>query len=110
MWQLIWRFNIHNCEDFAMKCCLTSEIRLESSTPFSEVLMLTGSNSNCSTLSLFRAIHWAGEKVIIPFNSRNIGTIFLLSALKMYNNVNNFDDKVGIIRNEFIIFVDFVDV
>ena len=44
--------------------------------------------------------------------SRNLGTIFLPPASKMYNYVdkNDFDDKVGIISNELLFFVGFIDV
>ena len=39
---------------------------------------------------------------------RNLGTIFLPPVPKMYNN--DFDDKVGIVRNDCFVCVDFIDV
>ena len=50
--------------------------------------------------------------------SRNLGTIFLPPAPKIYNDVNNkkkqkknndFNDKVGIIRNELLFMWIFVN-
>ena len=49
---------------------------------------------------------WLEQKCYtsINFMSRNHGTIFLPPAPKIYNNVDkyDFDDKVGIIRNELL--------
>ena len=64
-------------------------------------------NSNSSSLCLFQAIWLAGEKVYTLINSmsRNLGTICLPPAPKIYNTVDKnmiFVTKVGIIRNELL--------
>ena len=61
-------------------------------------------NSNSSLLCLFHATWLAGKKFYTLINSlsRNLGTIFLLPASYLCNNVykNKILIKVGIIRNE----------
>ena len=62
-------------------------------------------NSNSSSIYYFAQFDWLDKKFYTSINSisRNLGTIFLLPAPKMYNNIDkkyDFDDKVGIIRNE----------
>ena len=52
----------------------------------------------------FEQFDWSKEKFYTSINSesKNLGTICLPPALKIHNyfNKNEFDDKVGIIRNE----------